>query len=50
MTHGVTVNLTITELDAVKGRLGQQVTFTAIGVPFSIGQEQHLMTVADGRL
>ena len=50
VTHGVTVNLTITELDAVKGRLGQQVTFTAIGVPFSIGLEQHLMSVADGRL
>jgi hypothetical protein len=26
------------------------VTFTAIGVPFSIAQEQHLMSVADGRL
>ena len=50
MTHGVTVNLTVTQLDAVKGRLGQQVTFTAVGVPFSIAEEQHLMSVADARL
>jgi hypothetical protein len=34
----------------VKGRLGQQVTFTAVGVPFSIALEQHVMSVAAGRL
>ncbi len=50
VTHGVTVNLTVTELVAVRGRLGQQVTFTAVGVPFSIALEKHLMSVADGRL
>jgi len=50
VTHGVTVNLTITQLVAVKGRLGQQVTFTAVGVPFSIALEQHVMSVAAGRL
>ncbi|MGD0749449.1 MAG: hypothetical protein ABSB68_16745 [Acidimicrobiales bacterium] len=50
VTHGVTVNLTVTQLDAVKGRLGQQLTFTAIGVPFSIAQQQHLMSVAAGKL
>ena len=44
------MNLTVTQLDAVKGRLGQQLTFTAVGVPFSIAQEQHLMAVAAGKL
>jgi hypothetical protein len=50
VTNGVTVNLTVTQLDAVKGRLGQQLTFTAVGVPFSIAQQQHLMAVAAGKL
>jgi hypothetical protein len=49
-THGVTVNVTVTQLFSVKGRLGQQVTFTSIGVPFSIPLEQHLTSVAVGRL
>jgi len=30
----------------VKGRLGQQVSFTSVGSPFSIGLEQHLSAVA----
>jgi len=46
----VTVNLTVTQFVAVKGRLGQQVTFTAIGVPFTIAEEQHLVATAVGRL
>jgi hypothetical protein len=50
VTHGVTVNLTVTQFVAVKGRLGQQVTFTAIGVPFTIAEEQHLVATAVGRL
>ena len=50
VTHGVTLNFTATQLLAVKGRLGQQVTFTAVGAPFSIAEEQHLMSVAVGRL
>ena len=49
-THGVTVNVTITQLVTVKGRLGHQVTFTAIGSPFSIPLQQHIMAVAAGRL
>jgi len=49
-THGVTVNVTATELFTVKGRLGHQVTFTAIGSPFSIPLQQHIMAVAAGRL
>ncbi len=49
-THGVTVNVTVTQLFAVKGRLGQQVTFTSVGAPFSIALEQHLTSVAVGRL
>ena len=49
-THGLTVNVIDTELFAVKGRLGQQVIFTAIGTPFSVALEQHLTSVAVGRL
>lgn len=49
-THGTMVNVTVTNLFAVKGRLGQQVTFTAIGLPFSIALEQHLASVAVSRL
>jgi hypothetical protein len=48
--RGVTVNVTTTELFAVKGRLGHQITFTSSGEPFSIGLEQHLASVAVGRL
>ena len=48
--HGVTVNVTATELFAVKGRLGHQITFTSSNEPFSIGLEQHLASVAVGRL
>ena len=49
-THGVTINVTVTQVFAVRGRLGQQVTFTSIGVPFSIATEQHLSSIAVGRL
>ena len=48
--RGVTVNVTATELFAVKGRLGHQITFTSSGEPFSIGLEQHLASVAVTRL
>ena len=48
--RGVTVNVTTTELFAVKGRLGHQITFTSSGEPFSIGLEQHLASVAVTRL
>lgn len=49
-SQGVTVNLTVTQLDTVKGRLGNQATFTAIGAPFSISLEKQIMSVAAGRL
>ncbi len=49
-THGETINVTTTELFAVKGVLGQQVTFTSIGAPFSISLEQRITAVAVGRL
>lgn len=49
-SHGQTVNVTATEIFAVKGRLGQQITFTSAGQPFSIGMEQHLAAVAVHRL
>jgi hypothetical protein len=48
--HGVTVNVTATELFAIKGRLGHQITFSSTGEPFSIGLEQHLAAVAVSRL
>jgi hypothetical protein len=48
--RGVTVNVTTTELFAVKGRLGHQITFTSASQPFSIGVEQHLASVAVARL
>jgi hypothetical protein len=48
--HGVTVNVTSTELFAAKGRLTQQITFTSANEPFSIGLEQLLAAVAVGRL
>jgi hypothetical protein len=49
-SHGVVVNVTITQLVTVKGRLGHQVTFTAIGSPFSIPLQQQIMSVAARRL
>jgi hypothetical protein len=49
-SHGQIVNLTVTQLFAVRGKLGQQITFTAIGEPFSISLEQHLTAVAVDRL
>ncbi len=49
-THGQVVNFTVTQLFAVKGRLGEQVSFTAIGEPFSIALERHLVTAGAGRL
>jgi hypothetical protein len=49
-SQGVTINVTITELFAVKGRLGQQVTFSSFGAPFSITLERHLTSVAVERL
>ncbi len=49
-TRGVTVNVTVTQLSAVKGLYGQQITFTAIGDPFSIPLEQRITASAVGRL
>jgi hypothetical protein len=49
-SHGQTLNVTATEIFAIKGRLGQQMTFTSAGPPFSIGLEQHLAAVALHRL
>ena len=49
-SHGVTLNLTVTQVFAVKGRLGHQITYTSVGVPFSIALEQRLTSVAAGRL
>jgi hypothetical protein len=49
-SQGETLNLTVTELVTVKGRLGHQVTFTSAGTPFSLALEQQIMKVAAGRL
>lgn len=48
--QGQTVNVTVTQLDVVKGRLGHQVTFTSFNAPFSLALEQQIMKVAAGRL
>jgi hypothetical protein len=50
VSHGVTVNITVTQLFAIKGRLGQQVTFTSVGEPFSIPVAQHISATAVQRL
>jgi hypothetical protein len=49
-THGTTINLTVTQLDTVRGRLGHQVTFTGVGEPFSLALEQQIMAVAARQL
>ena len=46
ISHGETVNITVTQLFAIKGRLGQQITFTSIGSPFSIATEQRIAAAA----
>lgn len=50
VTHGQTVNITVTQLFAVKGRLGQQIVFTSFGSPFPIATEQHIASAAVERL
>jgi hypothetical protein len=50
LTNGVTVNITVIELFAIKGRLGQQITFTGVGEPFSIPVVQHISAAAVQRL
>jgi hypothetical protein len=49
-SHGVTVNITVTQFVAVKGVFGQQLTFTAVGTPFSIPLEQRITAAAVERL
>lgn len=50
LSHGVTVNITVTQLFAIKGRLGQQIVFTSVGPPFPITPEQHIAAAAVVRL
>jgi hypothetical protein len=49
-TRGVTLNVTVTQLIAVKGRLGHQVSFTSVGAPFSLALEKQIMAVASRQL
>jgi hypothetical protein len=49
-TNGEVVNITVTQLFAIKGRLGQQITFTSLGQPFSITTTQHISAEAVQRL
>jgi hypothetical protein len=49
-SNGEIVNITVTQLFAIKGRLGQQITFTSLGQPFSITATQHISTEAIQRL
>ncbi|MFZ0250808.1 MAG: hypothetical protein WAL61_12760 [Acidimicrobiales bacterium] len=48
--QGVTLNVTVTQLVTVKGRLGHQVTFTSVGAPFSMALQRQIMAVAAKRL
>jgi hypothetical protein len=50
VTHGQTVNITVTQLFAVKGRLGQQIVFTSIGPSFPIATEERIAAAAVQRL
>jgi hypothetical protein len=50
VSHGGTVNITVTQLFAVKGRLGQQIVFTSIGSAFPIATEQRIAAAAVQRL
>jgi hypothetical protein len=50
MENGQTVNITVTQLFAVKGRLGQQIVFTSVGTPFAIATEQRIAAAAVRRL
>jgi len=50
VTRGGTENITVTQLFAVKGRLGQQMVFTSFGPSFPIPTEQHIATAAVDRL
>lgn len=49
-SHGQTVNITVTQLFAVKGRLGQQIVFTSVGAPFTVATEQRIAARAVQRL
>jgi hypothetical protein len=49
-SQGVAINFDVTQLVVVKGRLGHQVTFTAVGTPFSLALEQQIMAVAARQL
>jgi hypothetical protein len=46
----VTLNVTVTQLIVVKGRLGHQVTFTSVGAPFSTALQKQIMAVAARQL
>lgn len=48
--QGTTLNVTVTQMVTIKGRLGHQVTFTSVGNPFSLALEQQIMNVAAARL
>jgi hypothetical protein len=48
--HGETVNITVTQLFAVKGRLGQQIVFASYGPSFPIAAEQRIAKAAVLRL
>lgn len=50
LSHGVTVNITVTQLFAVRGRLGQQIVFTSYGPFFPIATEQRIAAAAVQRL
>jgi hypothetical protein len=49
-SQGIAINYNVTQLLVVKGRLGHQVIFTAVGTPFSVALEQQIMVMAARQL
>jgi hypothetical protein len=49
-SQGIAINYNVTQLLMVKGRLGHQVIFTAVGTPFALALERQIMAVAARQL
>ena len=47
--QGINANVTIAVVSMIRGKTGQQVSFTSVGTPFATSFEHHLVAVAYGR-
>jgi hypothetical protein len=48
-SQGITANSSVSVVSIVRGKLGSQVSFTSVGLPFPVSLERHLVSVASGR-